>query len=164
MLGWLRRFSAVLVLVGFVPVATTGCFGQFQLTKKLYRFNSEVDPDKWIQWSVFLLLSISYGLAFVIDAVFANSMEFWSGKNPVSADAGTVKVVNGPMGEVATFTWVEEGAIDVVFEGTAAEPLRFTLRKEARSLAAWDEQGNLVARVTDIGGQPMLVGGSALAR
>lgn len=164
MLRWLRRFSAVLVLVGFVPVATTGCFGTFQLTKKLYNFNSEVDPDKWIQWSVFLLLSISYGLAFVIDAVFANSMEFWSGKNPISGDAGNVKVVKGPMGQVATFTWVREGTMDVVVEGAAAEPLHLTLRKEARSLTAWDDQGNLVARVTDIGGQPMLVGGSALAR
>ncbi len=164
MLRWLRRFSAVLVLVGFVPVATTGCFGKFQLTKKLYAFNSEVDPDRWIQWSVFLLLSLSYGAALVIDAVFANSMEFWSGKNPISADAETVKVVNGPMGEVATLTWVDEGTMDVLVESAGAEPLHLTLRKEARSLAAWDDQGNLVARVTDIGGQPMLVGGSALAR
>ena len=164
MLRWLRRFSAVLVLVGFVPVATTGCFGQFKLTKTLYRFNNEVDPDKWIQWFVFLVFSIPYGLAFMIDVVFANSMEFWTGKNPISADAGTVKVVKGPNGEVATFTWIEEGTVEVVVLGTAPEPLRLTLRREARSLAAWDEDGNLVARVADVGGQPMLVGGSALAR
>ena len=165
MLRWLRRFSAVLVLVGFVPVATTSCFGTFQLTKNLYRFNSEVDPDKWIQWFVFLVFSVIpiYGLALVIDVVFANSMEFWSGENPISADAGTVKVVKGPNGEIATFTWLKEGTLDVVVEG-GTERLHLTLRKEARSLAAWDDEGNLVARVTDVGGQPMLVAGSALAR
>ncbi len=164
MLGWLRRFSAVLVLVGFVPVATTSCFGTFQLTRNLYKFNQEVNPDKWIQWFVFLVLSISYGLAFVIDAVVANSMEFWSGQNPITADAGSVKVVRGPKGEVATFTWTEEGTVSVVVEGVAPEPLHLTLRTEARSLGAWDDEGNLLARVTDVGGQPMLVGGSALGR
>ena len=90
MLRWLRRLPAVLILIGFVPVATTACFGKFQLTRNIYKFNTEVSPDKWTQWGVFLVLSISYGLAFAVDTLFANTREFWSGQNPVSADAGTV--------------------------------------------------------------------------
>ncbi len=164
MLRWLRRLPAVLILIGFVPVATTACFGKFQLTRNIYKFNTEVSPDKWTQWGVFLVLSISYGLAFAVDTLFANTMEFWSGQNPITADARTVKVVKGPNGELATLTWMEEGALDVVLEGAAAEPLHLTLRKEAWALAAWDDEGNLIARVTDVDGFPMLVAGSALTR
>ncbi len=163
---WLRQFTAVLVLVGFIPVATTACFGKFQLTRNLYKFNQEVDADKWIQWFTFLVFTVVpiYGLAGVIDVVFANSLEFWTGKNPITADAGTTRVVRGANGEVVTLTLLESGVVDVVVESGAAETIHFTVQREANALAAWDEQGTLLARVTDVAGQPALVGGPALAR
>lgn len=87
----LRR-AAILSLVAVGLVTTTGCIGSFQLTRKLYTFNKNVSPDKWVQELVFLGLNVVpvYWLAAAGDALFANSVEFWTGTNPV-VSARTVR-------------------------------------------------------------------------
>jgi hypothetical protein len=99
-----RSVVAALMLAAFLPVTTTACFGKFQLTQRVYEFNQDIDGDKWIQWFAFLVLSIVpiYALSLVIDLVLANSVEFWSGSNPISSDSGMTKVVRGPDGTVMT--------------------------------------------------------------
>jgi hypothetical protein len=149
--AWLRRTLAVFVLLAFMPLATTACFGKFQLTRNLYKFNKEVSPDKWIQWFVMLVLGIIpiYGLATLIDLVIANSIEFWTDENPIkpSADAGTTKVVRGPAGEVLTMTHLPDDRIEVTITRTDDTTDRFFLSREAGSVAAYDAQGALMARV-----------------
>jgi hypothetical protein len=159
--SWLRRSVAILVLAGFVPVATTACFGKFQLTRKVYRVNQDIDPDKWIRWFAFIVLTVVpiYGLALVIDLLFANSVEFWTGANPIQADAGTRKIVQGPNGELMTLTWRGDGAIDVTVEGADRRITGFTVVTEGNALSAWDPDGNLLARVTDVAGQPANIAG-----
>lgn len=163
---WLRQLTVLVVLVGFVPVTVTGCFGRFQLTRNLYKFNQDVDPDKWIQWFTFLVFSVIpiYGVAGFIDVMFANSIEFWTGKNPIMASAGTTKVVHGENGELMTLTMLQSGAIDVRVEQAGGEPAHFTVVREANGMSAWDDQDRLLARVRDVGGQPALIEGAVLAR
>lgn len=66
-------------------LSATGCFGGFNLTRKLYGFNASVS-NKFARWLVFLLLVIIpiYGLFLFIDVILLNLIEFWSGTNPVS--------------------------------------------------------------------------------
>ena len=160
--GWLQRFAAVLVLVCFIPVASTACYGKFQLVRKVYRVNADIDPDKWVQWFAFIVLSVVpiYALALIIDLVFANSVEFWTGSNPILGDAGTRKVVSGPNGERLTLISAGAGAIDVTLESADRAPTRFRLVTERGALSAWDGDGRLLARVRDVAGQPALVAGS----
>ena len=82
------------------------CYGKFQLVRDVHGLNEEIDPDKWVQWFAFILLSVIpiYALALFIDLAFANSVEFRTGSNPIRADAGTTKVVRGPNGERTTPT------------------------------------------------------------
>jgi hypothetical protein len=142
-------------------VATTACFGKFQLTRKVYRVNQDIDPDKWIRWFGFIVLTVVpiYELALVIDMVFANSVEFWTGSNPIQADAGTRKVVQGPNGELMTLTWRGDGAIDLTVERADRQITGFTVVTESNALSAWDVDGNLLARVTDVAGQPANIAG-----
>lgn len=67
-------------------VGTTGCFGGFALTKKLYAFNSDIS-GKWVRWLVFLLFFVFgvYGFTSFIDALVLNSIEFWTGKRALSS-------------------------------------------------------------------------------
>ncbi len=83
--GLIRRLGVGVTLVAFL-FATAGCFGGFNLTRNVYKFNQNVSPNKWLQELVFLALVIVpvYGIASFIDAVFLNSIEFWTGENPVS--------------------------------------------------------------------------------
>lgn len=63
----------------------SGCMGSFSLTRKLYHWNQGVSQDRWGREFVFLILVLIpiYDLAGVGDAIVFNSIEFWTGKNPI---------------------------------------------------------------------------------
>ncbi len=156
---WLRT-TAVVSLAAFMPIAAGGCFGKFQLVRKVYKFNKDVDPDKWVQWFVFLVLSIIpiYGLATLIDVVFANSVEFWTGENPITASV--TRTIYGENGEVATVTFHPDRTADMVVTSADGQVYSLTLAQEGGSLAARDLDGRLLARVADVNGQPAIVEGA----
>jgi len=79
------RRGAVLTLVAGALAGTSACFGSFNLTRKVYGFNKDVSKDKFVQELVFLAFNIVpvYGIAGFLDAVVVNTVEFWTGKNPV---------------------------------------------------------------------------------
>ena len=79
----LRR-AAVLALLA--STLTSACFGSFNLTRKVWTFNKTVSSDKFVQELVFLGFAILpvYDIAGAIDALVANTIEFWTGQNPIS--------------------------------------------------------------------------------
>ena len=158
---WLRG-TAIVALAAFLPLATAGCFGKFRLVKKTYKFNQEVSPDKWIQWFVFLVITIIpiYGLALVIDALFANSVEFWTGENPIMAGHPVTRTALGPNGELATATFRASGVVDLVVTETDGTVHTLQFVREGETLAARSPDGTLLARVGDLGGHPTIIEGS----
>jgi len=74
----------------------SSCIGSFGLTKKVYNWNKSVS-DKWVNELVFLGLSIIpvYEIAVFIDAVVLNTIEFWTGNNPVAANTEVIETENG---------------------------------------------------------------------
>jgi Domain of unknown function (DUF3332) len=152
--GSWRRGMAVALLLAFVPM-TSACFGSFQLTRKAYQFNKSVSANKWVRWLVFVALGGPlYGISSAVDMVFANTLEFWTGTNPIVAKLEPQTVV-GENGEVATLTPVENGARLVVTE-TSGAVHTVTLQREASgSLAAYDEKGQLRGRLLGLAaGEP----------
>lgn len=87
------RRTAVLALTAGALVATSGCFGSFNLTRKLWGWNKGVSNEKFVRELVFLGLNVVpiYSIAGFIDVVVTNSIEFWTGKNPVDMSS-TIKV------------------------------------------------------------------------
>jgi len=71
----------------------TGCYGPFNLTKRLHYWNGEVTGNKWANEGIFLAANIipAYGLCTIADALVFNSVEFWTGKNWVSAPGHETK-------------------------------------------------------------------------
>jgi len=149
--GTWRKAVAIAVLLGFLPFATA-CFGAFSLTRKVYQFNRSVSPDKWMRWLVFLAMNIIpiYAFATFIDVVFANSVEFWTGSNPIAKLEP--RSVVGPNGEVATLTPVPNGGRLVVTEPSGAAHAVTLLREEPGVVAAYDDAGRLLGRVLGLGG------------
>lgn len=87
----MKKTIAVLVLAAFV---TTGCTGSFNLTKKVYNFHRSKQPDKWADELGFLVVALLpiYGFATFADAIVFNSIEFWTGENPVAYNPGDQKI------------------------------------------------------------------------
>lgn len=108
-------------------VLFSSCIGSFGLTNKLLDWNKNID-SKFVNELVFIAFWIVpvYEISALADVLVLNSIEFWSGSNPV-ADAGTVKNVETPNGMYAIETKKEgyhiqkegeEKAIDLVFNKT----------------------------------------------
>lgn len=82
---------ALSLAVGLASIQ--GCIGTFGLTGKVYQFNKSLG-SKWVQEIAFLIMIIIpvYGIAVFIDAVILNSLEFWTGSNPVTMQPGEKEV------------------------------------------------------------------------
>jgi hypothetical protein len=83
------RFERRVALAGACSLALAGCFGSFGATRALWEWNDEMHSSKWVKWLVFLGLSIIpvYFLFVVADALVLNSVEFWTGSNPIKSGA-----------------------------------------------------------------------------
>src|SRR5476651_110347 len=77
----MKKTIAVVLIIAFF---TTGCTGSFNLTRKVYNFHRS-QSDKWSDELCFLIVALIpvYSLATLADAIVFNSIEFWTGKNPV---------------------------------------------------------------------------------
>lgn len=76
---------AMLLVILLVSVSITGCYGKFQLTKKVYEWNGQVG-DKFVNSIVMWILYFVpvYGIAGFLDIAVLNVIEFWTGTNPVA--------------------------------------------------------------------------------
>ena len=84
----LRRYVCVGLLAVMAPLALTGCFGYFPLTRAVYKFNSEVGGrvgsdrtgtkvvQSIVMW-IFVIIPV-YGVATFADVVVLNLIEFWT--------------------------------------------------------------------------------------
>lgn len=77
----------------------SSCIGSFALWSQLKDWNQGLG-NKFVNELVFLTFHVIpiYGVAYLSDVVVLNSIEFWSGSNPL-ADVGTTKIVKGENGE-----------------------------------------------------------------
>lgn len=80
------KLSRRAALTGALSLFASGCFGEFAATRALWKWNSQVSDNKWLRWLVFLVLAILpvYDLFILADAIVINTIEFFSGDNPIS--------------------------------------------------------------------------------
>jgi hypothetical protein len=157
-LSVLRRTIAAVTLCAFLPLATTACFGNFNLTRKIYRFNDTVSQDKWIEWLAFVVMVVVpvYSIGVLVDAILANSIEFWTGQNPIAM--GETRTIEGEDGQLAQLTLREDGAIDVLITEADGATRQLRLVREDAAVAAYDADGRLIARAGNGVQHPALVG------
>ncbi|MBS0149905.1 MAG: DUF3332 family protein [Nitrospira sp.] len=147
-----QRTIAAMVLLS-VMAMSTACYGPFNLTKNVYRWNSNVKGsgqvnDKWMKEIVFfgMLIVPAYMFSALLDTFIFNSMHFWTGDSPVKeSDLGSdgSKVVT--LGETSV-RWIssEDGAT-VSFERHGVVERRATIVASATGYRLVDEYGNLLS-------------------
>jgi hypothetical protein len=136
-----------LVLVAAVGALSAGCFGKFQLTRKVYDMNQSID-EKYVRsaatW-IFVLVPV-YGIAALLDLIVFNVIEFWTGENPVASAPVTKEYAQGNGRTVLTLSRDGSATVAVIdrYEG---ERLVSTLRLRD------DGRGKVVAVETAAGGE-----------
>ena len=142
--GVLKKSIIVVVLLAFVA---SGCTGSFNLTKKVYNFHRS-QGDKWTDELFFLgcvLLPI-YGISTFADAIVFNSIEFWTGKNPVemskSAKNGQSEKIVMDGNNTATIRYNKDNQqVTIAAQTAAGENSVVTLAKADGMVKALDQNG-----------------------
>jgi hypothetical protein len=138
---------AVTMLCSTSLLASTGCFGSFTTVKRLYHWNNTVDANKWAKWGVFVATMVVpiYPSATIWDMIFTNSVEFWSGRNPMNEPVS----FQSETGEHVSMQMRDDGAVDVAIHSTGQPVTRVIVVPESESIAAYDADGKLVARAVE---------------
>ena len=136
--------------VGLVALGmmTSGCYGPFYLTRKVWKWNGEVSDNKWVVEVVFLVCHIvpAYQIAAAADAIIFNSVEFWTGENPLKdanakAAPQTKRIVRGDTETILTRVG-QELSIAQFAHGQPVSTLR--IARQGDTTVAMDEQGRLL--------------------
>ena len=90
-----NRLTLVAAIFLSGTILFSSCVGSFGLFNRISSWNQSIGT-KFVNELVFLALNIVpvYGVAYLADALVINSIEFWSGTNPM-ANVGDVKKVKG---------------------------------------------------------------------
>lgn len=92
-----RRFLPVAIVLAVTgSLLTSSCIGSFALTNKLLSWNKQVG-NKFVNELVFFAFWVIpvYEVSALADILVINSIEFWSGDNPVASGK---KVIDGKDG------------------------------------------------------------------
>ena len=123
----LKLAATVMVCGAFL---FSSCIGSFGLHSKLLNWNQGIG-NKFVNELVFLAFNIIpvYGVCYLADALVINSIEFWSGSNPM-ANVGDVKKVKGENGNYMVKTL--ENGYSITKEGETAS-MDLIYNKEANT-------------------------------
>ena len=126
----------------------SSCIGSFGLFNRMVSWNQTIG-NKFVNELVFLAFNIVpvYGVAYLADALVINSIEFWSGSNPI-ANIGDVKKVKGENGNYMVETL--ENGYSITKEGeTASMELIYDKESNTWNVVANGESAELIKMNND---------------
>jgi hypothetical protein len=149
----INRIVAAIVVGSFLTV-TTACYGPFNLTRNVYQWNSNIKGssevnEKWMKEFVFfgMIIIPVYMFSALLDAFIFNSIQFWSGGNPVKAnDAGgdgATRVVQ--LGELTVTMAESDRGTAVTYARNGLVERRARIETSATGYRLIDETGALLA-------------------
>ncbi len=157
----MKKFIAGMLVI----IMLSGCTGSFALTKTVYNFHRGQE-DKWMDEFVFLgcVLLPVYGLTTLGDAIIFNSIEFWTGDNPIEqAKAKTLS--DGDLQVVLSYS-EQEDAVRIVSMKSLESNSDFLVKRNDIGVVAQDTTGKILFQsVTEAdGGISVYDGNSQLVR
>lgn len=90
-----RKLTLFMAVLLSGSILFSSCIGSFSLTTKLHNWNNNVG-NKFVNELVFLAFCILpvYEISLMADYLVINSIEFWSGSNPIAENAQHIKGEN----------------------------------------------------------------------
>ena len=86
----------------------SSCIGSFSLFNKYEKWQCNMTSNKYVNGIVgFILQPIVGGICLFVDSVVLNTIEFWTGSNPMAA--GQVKIVMGQDGRYYAIKTLKNG-------------------------------------------------------
>ena len=137
----MRHLKVAVVLLAGV-LLTNSCVGSFSLFNKLATWNKSATSERFLNELIFLIISPAYAVCSVVDALVLNTIEFWSGSNPVAQRVGKTVEVQGQDGRYYAVTTLKDG---YSIKKPTGEVIKFIYNKDTKT---WQEEENGI--VTDL--------------
>lgn len=102
-----KRFLKVATVLLSVTLLASSCVGSFSLFNKLSAWNRDATGSKFLNELIFIVISPAYVVCSAADVLVLNSIEFWSGSNPVAA--GKTMNVQGQDGRYYAVKTLKDG-------------------------------------------------------
>ena len=137
----MKKVAACFLILAFV---FTGCTGSFKVTKAVYHFHRS-QKDKYVDEILFLGCAIFqiYTIAGLADAIVLNTIEFWTGRNPMvsNGDAQNTIAQNGQDRVIMKYD-AAKGTVEVSPVGSNGKELIFSRTNEG--VVAMDRSGKIL--------------------
>ncbi|MDN3614988.1 MAG: DUF3332 domain-containing protein [Vibrio gallaecicus] len=130
----MKKSIAKIVALSVVAVALSGCVGSNAVTGYLMKFNLKAVDNRYARGGLNLLLAPVYGLTVAADYLVINSLEFWTGKNPITGtphifdskmdtyidinDQLDKSLTEAPVGPISNVHMIEKGEMQQIDENT----------------------------------------------
>ena len=130
------RHLKVSALLLAATLLTSSCVGSFSLFNRVAKWNTHATSSKFLNEIIFILISPAYAVCAVADVLVLNTIEFWSGSNPMAQKVGTVQKETGKDGLIYAVKTLRNG-----YEVTSpnGEVVSFIYDKKTNS---WSQEQN----------------------
>ncbi len=136
-----------LIALGLAAAFTfTACYGSYGLTTKLYKWNGTLG-NKWLNSCVHFLMWIIpvYPIcAGLIDGLVLNTVEFWSGSNPVAS--GDTYYEKDAQGNQVAAVKNADGSLSMEITDAQGNKANLKLERDADVIRALNANGEVVAQ------------------
>ena len=88
---------------------TSSCVGSFSLFNRVAKWNMRATNCKFLNEIIFIIISPAYAVCSLADVVVFNSIEFWTGSNPMAHNVGKTIDVMGQDGKYYAVTYLKNG-------------------------------------------------------
>ena len=140
----MKKGFVTLLCAGMIVLS--GCYGKNACFNKLHDWNGTLG-DKWINSIVhFILFWLPvYGIClFLVDGLVLNTIEFWTGSNPLAS--GDSYFEKDAQGNTIAAVKNEDGSMSVELTTAKGEKANLTLQRDENVVRALDNEGNVVAQ------------------
>lgn len=92
----MKKIILTAAIAAFLCSSMTSCMGRFALTHNLYAWNEQVS-NKFVNEIIFVAFWILpvYEVCGLADLFFLNTIEFWSGDNPMTSSTKVIDTYHG---------------------------------------------------------------------
>ena len=92
----MKKIIIPVAIAALMCSSLTSCMGQFALSKKIYAWNEQIS-NKFVNELVFIAFWVLpvYEVCGLADVLVLNSIEFWSGDNPMTASTKAIDTDHG---------------------------------------------------------------------
>ena len=101
------KFAAVLMAASLI---FSSCIGSFSLFNSYAKWQRTMTNNKFVNAIVgFFLMPICGSISLLIDELVLNTIEFWSGDNPVASNVGKTQSIVGQDGKLYAVKTLKNG-------------------------------------------------------